>query len=106
MLHLADLLLVILALLMSAGYALFALGPKSLRSRAAASIADLAARAAAVPRLRNPLMRLSASLAGKPRGSCGGCGSCGTEPAAEGDPASAESRVPISKLAIRRRASR
>ena len=102
--HLADLLLVGLALLISALYALIALGPRSWRGTAAASFAALAARSAALPGLRAALLRLSVSLAGKPRGSCGGCASCGTD-AAAGNAAAAESRVPVGKLGMRRRAS-
>ena len=103
--HLVDLLLVGLALIASTGYALFALGPKSLRKSAAAAIADLAARAAAIPGLRGPLLRFSLSLANKTQGSCGGCDNCGSEDAAHRNAAhrdaAAESRVPMSKVGLR-----
>ncbi len=103
--HLADLFLVGLAVLASAAYALFALGPRRFRSRAAASIAGLAARAASIPGLRWPLRRLSAHLADKAQSSCGGCANCGSEAGATEDQA-ADVRVPISKIGARGGASR
>lgn len=98
--HLVDLLLVGLALIASTVYALIALGPKSLRKSAAAAVADLAARAAAIPGLRGPLQRYSLSLAKKAQGGCGGCDNCGSDQAAHPD-AATESRVPISKVGLR-----
>jgi len=104
--HLIDLVLVSLALLASAAYLLFALGPKSLRKSAAAAIANLTARAAGIPGLRGPLQRLSANLASKVQGGCGGCDNCGSDAAAESEPTAYESRVPISKVGLRRQARR
>ncbi len=102
--HFIDLLLVGVALLVSTAYALYALGPKALRDRIAASIAAVAMRAAAMPGLRGPLQRLGARLAGTAPSACGGCGACATETAADADAGSAESRIPISKIGLRTRA--
>ncbi|HMD72565.1 MAG TPA: DUF6587 family protein [Steroidobacteraceae bacterium] len=104
--HVIDLLLVSLALLASAAYLLFALGPKSLRKSAVAAIADLAARVGVIPGLRGPLHRLSANLANKVQGGCGGCVNCGSDAAAESDAPTPETRVPISKVGLRRQARR
>lgn len=104
--HLIDLVLVSLALLASAAYLLFALGPKSLRKTAAAAIANLAARAGGIPGLRGPLHRLSANLTNKVQGGCGGCDNCGSEDAAESETTAYESRVPVSKVGLRGRARR
>ncbi|MGA2776677.1 MAG: DUF6587 family protein [Steroidobacteraceae bacterium] len=100
--HFVDIVLVSLVLLTSAAYALFALGPKSLRNRVAASIGGIAARATALPQLRGPLQRLSARLAKKAQGACGGCDSCGSETAANEHAANADVRVPIAKIGMRR----
>lgn len=104
--HLIDLFLVGLALLASAAYLLFVLGPKSLRKFAAAAIADLSARAGGIPVLRVPLQTLSANLANRVQGDCGGCANCGSDQAADSDAAAPEARVPISKVGRRGRASR
>jgi hypothetical protein len=101
--QLIDRMLVGLVLLMSAAYALFALGPKALRSRMAASFADLAARASAIPGLRGWLRRLSASLGNKAQSTCGGCDNCGAEPAAKESLPAAEIRVPTTRIGLRRR---
>ncbi|MGA2708725.1 MAG: DUF6587 family protein [Steroidobacteraceae bacterium] len=104
--QLIDRILVGLVLLTSAAYALFALGPKALRRRMAASFADLAARASAIPGLRGPLQRLSASLGNKTQSSCGGCDNCGSEPAAKESLPAAEVRVPMTRIGLRRRSKR
>jgi uncharacterized protein DUF6587 len=104
--HLIDRLLVGLALFASAVYAILALGPKSLRKSAAASIADIAARAGAMPGLRGPLLRFSLRLANKGQAGCGGCDSCGADAAADAQAAMPESRVPISEIGMRGQAKR
>jgi len=104
--RLLDLFLVSLALLASAAYLLFALGPKSLRKKAAAALANLTARAGGIPGLRGALQRLSANLANKVPGGCGGCDNCGSDDAAGSDATAYESRVPISKVGLRSRARR
>lgn len=104
--HLIDLFLVGLALLASAAYLLFALGPKTLRKSAAAAIANLSTLAGGIPGLRGPLQTLSANLADKVQGDCGGCANCGSNDAAESHATTPESRVPISEVGRRGRARR
>jgi hypothetical protein len=92
--------LVGLALLVSAGYAMTSLGPRSLRRRLLASLSRVAARAPAFLRLRRMSERLAIASAGKAQGACGGCDSCGSEktpaPAPEG-----EVHVPLAKIGRR-----
>jgi hypothetical protein len=89
--------LVGLALLVSAGYALLSLGPRSLRRRLLAA----SSRATAFLGLRRTAGRLSAASAGKAHGACGGCDSCGSDqpPTTEGP--AAEVRVPVGKIGRR-----
>jgi hypothetical protein len=70
--------LVGLALLVSAGYALSSLGPKSLRRRLLAGLSRMAGRAPAFLGLRRASQWLAVASAGKAHGACGGCDSCGT----------------------------
>ena len=88
--------LVGLALLMSAGYALLTLGPRSLRRRWLASLGRAAARAPVFLGLRRSAQRLSAA-ADKPAGACGGCDDCGSEKSAP----AAEVSVPVEKIGRR-----
>jgi hypothetical protein len=70
--------LVAAALLGSAVYAMFALGPRALRQRALSRIAGWAALAPAWSGLRGLAARLGAAAAKSP-GACGGCDNCGSE---------------------------
>jgi hypothetical protein len=101
-----DALLVGLALLASAGYALLSLGPSSLRRRLLAGLSRLTARAPAFFGLRRAAQWLAAAAAGKAHGACGGCDDCGSEKT----PATAatthqspvvEIRVPVTKISRR-----
>jgi hypothetical protein len=88
--------LVGLALLMSAGYAVLSLGPRSLRRR----IWGAASRALAhVPALglHRLSARLSAAAADPAAGACGGCDNCGPVPQTP----TPEVRVPISQVGRR-----
>jgi len=100
--------LVCLALLLSVGYALLSLGPRSLRRRLLAALSGAAARAPAVLGLRAAAQRLSTAAAGKSQGACGGCDDCGTSAAdttksPAKDLPTAEVRVPVAKIGRRAR---
>jgi len=94
--------LVGLALLISAGYALTRLGPKSVRRGVLAALRRVTARAPAFLGLKHIAGRL-ASAAGKAEGACGGCDNCGSEPPAARSPES-EVKVPVANIG--KRASR
>jgi hypothetical protein len=102
-----DYLLVGLVLLVSAGYAVLALGPRTLRPRVYASLSRLLARVPVWLGLGAIARRLEAA-SGKAGGACGGCGTCGSEPAGSagsvGDgpaPPAAEVRISASKIGRR-----
>jgi hypothetical protein len=92
--------LVGLALLVSGGYVLLSLGPRSLRRRLAQGLSKAAARAPAFLGQRRMAQRLAAS-AGKAQGACGGCDDCGSGQAAAKTPAAGEVRVPLGKIGRR-----
>ncbi|MHB8475984.1 MAG: DUF6587 family protein [Steroidobacteraceae bacterium] len=95
--RLLDHVLVGLALLVSAAYAVSALGPRSLRRRVLAASSRMLARAPAALGLRRMAQWLAVRSAGKARGACGGCDGCGSEdsPAQSSD---AEVRVPVAHI--------
>jgi hypothetical protein len=93
--------LVGLALLVSAGYAMASLGPRSLRRRMLAALSRMTARAPTWLKLGRIAQRFAIAADGKAQGACGGCGTCGSEPAADRNEPAAEVRVPLEK--IRRR---
>jgi hypothetical protein len=96
-----DNFLVGLALLVSAGYALLSLGPKSLRRRLLEALSRAAARAPAFLGLRRTAQRLAAASTGKAPGACGGCDDCGAEKAPAQKSAGAEITVPVGKIGRR-----
>lgn len=79
--HMLDDFLVTLVLLISAGYALASLGPKSLRRRLLSALSRTTARVPTFLGLRGVSRRLAAASAAKASGACGGCDGCGDEPA-------------------------
>jgi hypothetical protein len=93
--------LVGLALLVSAGYALLSLGPRSLRRRLLAALSRAAARAPAFLGLRRTAQRLAVASAGKTHGACGGCDDCGAEKAPAKKSAATEITVPMGKIGRR-----
>jgi len=101
-----DYFLVGLVLLLSVGYAVTSLGPRSLRPRLWAGAGRLLARLPAFLGFAGVAQRLILASAVKPAGACGGCDNCGSAPAAEGGapaqsaPAS-EVRVPVAKIGWR-----
>jgi hypothetical protein len=82
--RLLDTALVAMVLAASVGYALYSLGPKTLRRWLRTALADLAARAPAALHLGRVERRLREAAAGG-SGACGGCESC----ASSGDDARA-----------------
>lgn len=99
-----DDILVAAALLASAVYALFALGPRTLRQRALSRIAGWALRAPARLGLRGLAARLGAASA-KASGACGGCDNCGSESVATENQASASGadiKIPLASIGRRR----
>jgi hypothetical protein len=98
--RLLDAALVAILLAASVVYALYSLGPKTLRRWLRTSLADLAGRAPAVLHLGRIERRLR-EAAGR-AGACGGCDSCA--PSAEAAPGGAgqEIRVPAASIGKRR----
>jgi hypothetical protein len=97
--RLLDAALVAMVLAASVAYALYALGPKSLRGRLCTALADLAARAPATLHLGRIERRLRAAAGGS--GACGGCESCGP-PVDEREAHGQEIRVPVAHIGKRR----
>jgi hypothetical protein len=93
--------LVGLALLVSAGYALLSLGPKSLRRRLLAALSGAMARAPAFLGLGRMAQWLAAASKAKAKGACGGCDDCGAEKAPAKKSAAAEITVPVGKIGRR-----
>jgi hypothetical protein len=98
--------LVGLALLVSAGYAVSSLGPRSLRRRLLAALSRLLARAPKFLGLARVARWLAVASAGKAQGACGGCDDCGSEQApaqksSTQDSRAAEVRVPVTKIGRR-----
>jgi hypothetical protein len=89
--------LVGLALLISAGYAVSSLGPRSLRRRILAAVARVLTRAPAFLGVRRLAQRLEAASADPAQGACGGCGSCGAEPKAP----AADVSIPVGRVGRR-----
>jgi hypothetical protein len=71
--------LVGIVLLISAGYALSALGPRNLRRRLLTALSAGLGRAPAAFGLRRAAQRIADAAQTKPQGACGGCDNCGTE---------------------------
>jgi hypothetical protein len=92
--------LVGLALLLSAGYAVLALGPRGVRRRLLNALSWIAARTPALLGLRRAAERLSAAASGKAAGACGGCDDCGSEPTT-GKSTDGEVRIPVAKIGRR-----
>jgi hypothetical protein len=93
--------LVGLVLIISAGYAMYSLGPRSLRSRTFAALSRVMARAPALPGLGRMARWLAAASADKSQGACGGCDNCGSEKTPASTGAAPEVRVPLAKIGKR-----
>jgi len=95
--RLLDAALVAIVLAASVVYALYSLGPKSLRRRLGTALADLAARAPAALHLGRIERRLREAAGGS--GACGGCESCAAGDVREAD--GKETRVPVANIGKR-----
>jgi hypothetical protein len=91
--------LVAAVLLVSLGYALVKLGPRTLRPRILGRLSLILAAAPSFLRLGSVAQRLSAA-SGKPQAACGGCDTCATESSSAPQPSS-EINVPIGKIGRR-----
>jgi len=89
-----------LVLLASVGYAIYSLGPRTLRGRLLAGSSSLLGSLPAAVGLRGIAQRLGRAATVKAKGSCGGCDNCGSEPAATQGSAN-EVRIPISTIVKR-----
>jgi hypothetical protein len=92
--------LVALALLASTSYALFSLGPRSLRKKLLAALGGFLSRAPIWLGLGSVAQRLVAASAAKAQGACGGCENCGSEDSSTAA-AGAEIKIPIAKIGRR-----
>jgi hypothetical protein len=95
-----DAALVAIVLAASVVYALYALGPKTLRRWLRTTLAELAARAPAALRLERIERRLREGAAGA--GGCGGCDSCAPSAEDARGGAAKEIRVPAASIGKRR----
>jgi hypothetical protein len=97
--------LVGVALLVSAGYAIARLGPRSLKKRGLESLSRWLAGAPSFLRLGRVSRGLAAAAAGKAQAACGGCDNCATESAPAPPLASAQSsaeiKVPVANIGRR-----
>jgi hypothetical protein len=98
--------LVGLVLVVSAGYAMVSLGPRSLRRRILGVLGRGVAQVPAFLGLGRTAQRLAAASMAK-SGACGGCDSCGadgqtaTQKSATQNSSAAEFRVPVGKIGRR-----
>jgi hypothetical protein len=95
-----DNFLVAAVLLVSLGYALFKLGPRTFRRRILWHLSLILASAPSLLRLAGVAQRLSAA-SGKTQAACGGCDTCGTESSSAPQSSSSEINVPIAKIGRR-----
>jgi hypothetical protein len=93
--------LVALVLVISVGYAVFSLGPRSLRGRTFAALGRVTARAPSFLGLGRMARWFAAASADKSQGACGGCDNCGSEKTPASTGATSEVRVPLTKIGKR-----
>jgi hypothetical protein len=98
--RLLDAALVAIVLAASVFYALYSLGPATLRRWFRSALADLAARAPAALHLGEVERRLREAAGGP--GTCGGCDSCAPTPGDAGETEGKEIRVPVANIGKRR----
>jgi hypothetical protein len=96
-----DNFLVGVLLLGSVSYAVYKVGPRTLKRRILQTLIRAAAAAPAFLRLGRVAQKLDAASAGKTQGACGGCDNCGTESSSEPQSSSAEIKVPVAKIGRR-----
>ncbi len=95
-----DDVLVGLVLLASVVYAIFSLGPRTLRRRSLTGAAVALRRLPEFTGLRAITARLETAASVKAKGGCGGCGDCGSGSAAAPPPGS-EIRISVSGIGKR-----
>jgi hypothetical protein len=100
--RLLDHVLVGLVLLVSAAYAVAALGPRSVRRRVLAALSRAMARLPPSLGLRRTAEWLAVRSAGKAQGACGGCDSCGPEQTPTQTSPDTEVGVPLANIGRRR----
>jgi hypothetical protein len=100
-----DNLLVGLALIVSAAYAVVSLGPKSLRRRLLGAVGRMMARAPAFLHLQRPAQWFTVASAVKAAGTCGGCDSCSSDNESAREPQESEVNVPVAKIGRRNAAA-
>jgi hypothetical protein len=101
-----DNVLVGLALIVSALYAVMSLGPKSLRRRMFGAFGRVTARAPAFLHLRRTAQWLAIAAEGKARGACGGCDNCGSDQATAQTSPAPEVNVPVANIGRRNTAAK
>jgi hypothetical protein len=94
-----DNFLVAAVLLVSLGYALVRLGPRTLRKRILGHLSVILAAAPSFLKLAGVAQRLS-TASGKTQAACGGCDTCGTE-SSSAPRSPSEINVPIAKIGRR-----
>ncbi|MDP9008704.1 MAG: hypothetical protein M3N91_08355 [Pseudomonadota bacterium] len=95
-----DNFLVGVLLLASLSYAVYKLGPRTLKKRILAALSRMMSAAPAYLRLGRAAQRLTVASAGT-AGSCGGCDNCGSESSPEPKPSSAEIKIPVANIGRR-----
>jgi hypothetical protein len=94
-----DNFLVGVLLLASVSYAVYKLGPRTLKRRILQTLSRAMAAAPVFLKLGRTAQKLdAASAAGTAQGACGGCDNCGTESSAEPQPSSGEIRIPVANI--------
>ena len=96
-----DDLLVGLALLASVFYAVFSLGPRSLRGRLLGGASAVLRRLPGFPGLHELAQRLDTAASIKAKGTCGGCDNCGLEQPPTAPSSGPDVRIPVSKIGKR-----
>ncbi len=96
-----DDVLVGLVLLASVVYAVFSLGPRSLRGRLLTGAAALLRRLPGFAGLHELAQRLDTAASIKAKGACGGCDTCGSEQPPTAPSSGPEVRIPVSKIGKR-----
>jgi hypothetical protein len=93
--------LVGLVLLLSLGYAVASLGPRTFRRRMLQTLSRWMGRAPAFLGLKRAAQRMAAASAAKAKGACGGCDDCGTGTSPDSEASSSEINVPVGKISRR-----
>jgi hypothetical protein len=96
-----DNFLVGVLLLASVSYAVYKLGPRTLKRRILQTLGRAMAAAPAFFRLGRVAQKLDATSSAKALGACGGCDNCGTESSSEPQPSSGEIKVPVANISRR-----